>query len=133
MTTISDHGFTILEIIIVLLIVAILATLAMPLYRKQVLQGHRSEGYSTLNAIMQAQERHAIDSGRYTLDLALLGYRNPQPTRSGFYQISASECSDATIEHCVLLVADAVGDQKQDNNGFGGTITLSSLGRKQGW
>lgn len=126
-------GFTLLEMIIAVIVIAILATLAMPLYNAQRLKGNRSEGYATLAEIMQAQERYALENGTYTLDLGSLGYNNPQATPHGFYTIRAGRCGSVALTRCVRLLATARGGQVRDGNGNRGNLSLSSRGRRRGW
>lgn len=126
-------GFTLLEVIITLLVISILATMALPAYTTQLLKGRRSEGYSALNTIMLAQQRHIISNGSYTADLTQLGYTDPYPTPSGFYRVSADSCDQRSVDQCIKLVAHAQGEQKKDRNGLAGSISLDSFGRKQGW
>lgn len=129
----TTEGFSLIELLVSLLIVAILATLAYPGYIRQQLRSNRSEAYSALNNILQAEERFAADHGRYTFDLSKLGYGNPHRTASGNYSISALDCKEQPGNHCVRLTASAQGAQKQDDNGEGGNLSLNSRGMKTGW
>jgi type IV pilus assembly protein PilE len=58
-------GITLIELMIVVAIVGILASIAYPSYREQVLEGRRSEGRSALLALAQAQERFYTINGSY--------------------------------------------------------------------
>lgn len=129
----TRNGFTLLDTILAMVVVAILASLALPVYTDQRLKSRRSEAYAALNHIMQAQERFATEYGYYTTDLTALGYNDPYPTVSGYYRISANDCANNPLQYCVALTANAVGHQQQDNNGWGGNLRITSLGQKQGW
>lgn len=133
MAALRPKGFTLLDAILAMVVVAILASLALPAYTDQRLKSQRSEAYATLNHIMQAQERYAIEYGYYTTDLTELGYDDPHPTTSGHYRISANDCGSDPLQYCVALTAVAVGLQQQDENGWGGNLQITSLGQKRGW
>ena len=51
-----ESGFTLIELMIVVVIVAILAAVAYPSYQNSVQKGRRSDGMAKINEVMQAQE-----------------------------------------------------------------------------
>ncbi len=58
-------GFTLIELMIVVAIVGILATIAYPSYRDSVLKGRRAEARTALLELMQQQERYMTQRGVY--------------------------------------------------------------------
>ncbi|RZM02652.1 MAG: type IV pilin protein, partial [Variovorax sp.] len=58
-------GFTLIELMIVVAIVGILATIAYPSYRESVLKGRRAEARTALLELMQQQERYMTQRGAY--------------------------------------------------------------------
>ena len=65
----QQPGFTLIELMIVVAIIAILASIAYPTYRQQVLEGRRSEGRAALLALAQAQERFFTLNGSYSASI----------------------------------------------------------------
>lgn len=63
------RGFTLLELLAVLLLVGIIAALAVPAYRQHLVRVNRSEAIGTLQAIASAQERFYLRHGRYAGEL----------------------------------------------------------------
>lgn len=61
-----QNGFTLMEVIIVVVIVGILAGLASPLYSKAVERVRISEATKILGAIRDAETRYALEYGVYT-------------------------------------------------------------------
>ncbi len=55
-------------------IVAILAAIALPNYRRHVLHGNREAAESLMLEIASAQERYMVDNRSYAPDTATLGY-----------------------------------------------------------
>ena len=64
------RGVTLLEILVVVLVVGIIASLALPAYRQHLLRVHRTEATTTLYEISSAEERFHLRHGRFTADLS---------------------------------------------------------------
>jgi type IV pilus assembly protein PilA len=75
-TRAPSRGFTLVELMIVVLIVAVLATLAVVGYRKMVLASHVSEATGMVQNIRVAQEEYFSETRQYA---------NVSPTLTTFY------------------------------------------------
>jgi type IV pilus assembly protein PilE len=136
-------GFTLTELMVVLVILGILYSVALPRYSAYSLRANRTDGIATLNEIMQAQERYAADQGTYTTALTDLGLSIDTDVTSadGHYKITATQCDDGStdIALCVYLTAVAQGTQADDTttdddgNDLGGDLFYTSRGEKGGW
>lgn len=62
-------GFTLVELMLVVVIVAVLAMVALPSYQKQVAKGRRADAITALSVIVQAQERWRGNRGAYASSL----------------------------------------------------------------
>ena len=69
-------GFTLMELIIVVIIVAILAAIGLPQFFKVAERGRAAEGVSALGALKNAQIRYAAEHGRTTNSLNDLDYES---------------------------------------------------------
>ena len=58
-------GFTLIELMIVVAIVALLAAVAYPAYTDSVVKGKRGQGRTVLMDLLQQQERYLSQSGSY--------------------------------------------------------------------
>lgn len=65
MTKASPRGFTLIELMIVVAVVAILAAVAYPSYRDSVLKGRRAEGRAALADLLQQEERYMTQNNCY--------------------------------------------------------------------
>lgn len=59
------QGFTLIELMVVVAIVAILASIAYPSYRSSVLKGNRAHGRTALAELLQQQERYMTQRNCY--------------------------------------------------------------------
>ena len=74
-----QHGFTLMELMIVVAIVGILAGVAFPAYKAYVDRAKRSEGKAFLMEIAARQERYYFDNNSYATDARELGYGSTTP------------------------------------------------------
>jgi type IV pilus assembly protein PilE len=73
------RGFTLIELMIAVAIVAILAAIALPSFLESVRKGRRSEAFAALSALQQAQERWRGSKSSYgaLADLAGVSANTP--------------------------------------------------------
>lgn len=59
----SLKGFTLLEVIIVIIIISVLTSLALPRYKKFIQQAYAAEAFSTMGVLKRAAERCILMGG----------------------------------------------------------------------
>ncbi len=89
-----DQGFTLVELIVAMVILATLAAIAIPSYNQYVLKAHRTEAKTALMDAASLEERYFSTSSLYTNNAMQLGYgvAGPPPSvpvGTGYYVISA--------------------------------------------
>jgi type IV pilus assembly protein PilE len=87
-------GFTLIELMVALAIVAILAAIAVPMYTKQVQHSRRVDARTAVLDIAGREERYLSVSSSYTNLPANLGYTAaaafPMTVGSGYYQVNVT-------------------------------------------
>lgn len=115
-----SSGFTLLELVIALAIIAVLALAALPSYETQLIQSRRSDATTALTTFAQKMERYALENGSYsdaTTDL----YQSA--SNQSYYNLSVTSTSNS-----YTLTATPTGIQADDNEC--GNFTLDDLGTR---
>lgn len=68
----NNSGFTLIEVLVVVLIIGILTSVALPQYQKAVEKTRAMQGVQALKDILSAQQVYYETYGRYTHDLSKL-------------------------------------------------------------
>jgi type IV pilus assembly protein PilE len=80
-------GFTLIEVMIAMVVIAILAAVAYPSYQQYLARGYRSAGKQFLLDIAQRQEQYLLDQRQYTAVLGAGGLNMTVPSEvSARYQ-----------------------------------------------
>jgi len=138
-----QRGMTLIEVMIVLAIVLILATLAYPSYAGYVTKSRRIEGQVALLETMQQQERYFMRNNTYaafsasTVEAGEGGTPQFRPWSSASAQRSAYElegraCAGQAVADCIEVRATP-GTAQVDSRFRDpdcGTLTLDSVGRR---
>ena len=109
------HGFTLVELMIVVAIVAILAAIAYPSYAQQVRKGRRVDAKSAMLDLAARQEKYFATNNRYTVSGTALNYGSAFPISlvtgsTTSYTMTVTQ-TDVTN---YLITATPVGDQIYD-------------------
>lgn len=86
-----NRGFTLVELIVAMVILATLAAIAIPSYNQYVLKSHRTEAKTALMDAASLEERYFSSINQYTGNGTQLGYAvaaPPIPVGTGYYVIS---------------------------------------------
>ena len=122
-----QRGLTLVELMVVVAVMAIIATVAYPLYTAQVQKSRRADAKVALETIAMAQERFYTINGFYTDDYTDL-YTGTLATGAGFdWPCTADECDTdrgyytVTLAHTTntqdfTATADNIGSQASDGD-----------------
>ena len=131
------RGFTLIELIVALVIVAILAAIAIPAYSSFVRKGRRTDAKTALLDLASLEERYFSTTNTYSSAASDLGYGSaawPVTVGSGYYQISQptviaavapTSAAPAGTPSSFSVTATAIGDQLKDTDCQSFTVTSS--------
>jgi len=120
-------GFTLIEALITAAILAILAAIAIPSYRDQVLKAHRAEAQVLLLDVAARQEHFYLDHKTYTADMTQLGFSSdPIIAPKGHYAVDSAAGPTGDIGTSFVATATRRGGQTADT--ACGDFTVDSTG-----
>lgn len=79
----KQHGFTLIELMIVVAIIGILAAIAIPAYQDYVRKSRRTDATTALSNIQQLQEKYRANQTGYSGSIGTLLGKSPDCVASG--------------------------------------------------
>lgn len=126
------QGFTLIEVLVVLVIIGILAAIAIPSYQKYVMRAARRQAEATMLNLAQMEERYYTNNYAYYAVNTL----PPTPDPNGWSNFSGDSIGGRkyAIGVTVGTLPDIYSIQASPDNGFVdpecGVLTLTNLGVK---
>jgi type IV pilus assembly protein PilE len=127
----KSGGFTLLELMIVVVIIAMLASFAIPAYQRYAQRARRADGKELLMRVAAAQERYYTNFNRYAgspLTAATsLGLTSTASDR-GYYTIDTANGASGNNQSYVLTVTPVAGGAQAGDRC--GAMTINNTGVK---
>ena len=138
MTKRAAHGFTMIELVITMAVVAILTAIALPAYTQYVQRSHRSDARLALMRAAQWMERYRTEWGTYrnatnlpTLpsDMAVSPAPGNGKTQYSISLVSAATTFTLTATRSTsgMMVTDSCGNLTLTHNGLRGRTGTAPL------
>jgi len=115
-----DEGFTLIEVMIVVAIIAILAAIAIPQLSVYRTKSYNTSAVSDLKNTAIAQEAYYVDNRQYTNNISAL---TTIPYNLSISQGVSVGVSSATNESYLMTAYHSAGNTTYTLSGPGGTIT----------
>lgn len=137
----SERGFTLVELMIVVVVIGVLAAIAYPSYDKYITRARRSDAQQFMTEISSKQVQYLFDARSYAVKIATggLGIIRTKWTCSAtavdvadvcansYYEVTISDLANNATPPSFKITATAIGTQAPDGN-----LTLDSTGAKTG-
>lgn len=120
-------GFTLIELMIVVAVIAILVAVAVPTYQDSVRKSRRGQAQADLVEASQAMERYYTVNGKYTGKTLkeIAGFdQSPRGNGTAYYSLSLQA---DTRSYTVTATPSSGSDQSQDKCG---TMSVDATGKK---
>jgi type IV pilus assembly protein PilE len=117
-------GFTMLELMIVVVIIAVLSALAIPAYSRYAIRAHREDGQEFLLRIANAQERYYATNNHYGI-LGDLGF-STAVSENKYYTVTMTPATASTTQVFTATAIPQNGQQKDDCK----NLTVDNTGKK---
>ena len=102
-------GFTLIELMIVVAVVAILTTLAFPSYTRYMMRMHRTQAQSYLMQIAQCQQQYFLDSRAFASASVLLTLAPVPATVAAQYSVTFGPAAPTTPPTFIASAAPRAG------------------------
>ena len=106
---------TLIELMVVVAIVAILASVALPTWNSQVQKSRRADARNTLILVRVEQEKYRADNGSYASSMSALGLGIYNSTSRDYYNVSI--VSSSATAFVASAAPNANGGQSGDSCG----------------
>jgi type IV pilus assembly protein PilE len=127
----DSRGFTLIELMVVVVIASILVAIAIPSYKSSIRKSRRTDAKTALLDLAGREERFNSTNGSYTNVAANLGYAAlPSVVGGGYYTINvaAPVAGTATTVASFSITATPVVGSDQAKDTACGAFTLTSTG-----
>lgn len=126
-----NHGFTLIELMIVVAVIGILAAIAYPSYVESVRKSNRADAKSTMLQVANQEERYYTENNVYGSIVDIGNVASPVPSQSGRHNITvatANANTTYTITATPVVADPTCGNLTMTNTGVTGNSAGAAAG-----
>ena len=120
-----NRGFTLIELMIAIAVVAILAVIAIPAYTSQMVKGRRSSAEAFLMDVAQREQQYLLDARAYAPNVTTLNTTIPVDVNN-YYQINITPNAVGTPPSFTASATPLPGTAQAGD----ATLTIDNTGAK---
>ena len=127
----NQTGVTLMELLTVIVVIGVLASIAIPSYRRYTMRAQRSDATAALLRIAAAQEKFYLQNNTYTTTVGAGGLNLGSGTSErGWYTLTIAAPTGFTIGTAYLATATAVSGGGQIDDLDCRTFTIRETGER---
>jgi type IV pilus assembly protein PilE len=119
-------GFNLIELLIVVAIIGIIASIALPSYSQYLIRTHRTSAKTAMLDLAQRQQQRFLDTRTYSNSVEVLKYKIPEEVDQ-YYSISIEVEDGATPPSYTITATPKSGTSQSKDP----VLTLDSFGVKE--
>jgi len=101
-------GMTLIELLCVISIIGILASISYPMFAEQAAKGRRASARALMYEVLQHEERFYTENNTYTTDLTALGLPSPLQTDQATHSVTLAVGPTGDLTTSVSITGTAV-------------------------
>ena len=120
----NNRGFTLVELMIVVAVLAIIAAIALPTFFSQIRKSRRSAAESSIQQIALLEERYRADNSGYLTSSSSTWSKlggDPSGTYYNYSATATAATSTAPAYYSITATATSAGGQNKDRDRASGT------------
>ena len=107
-TRLRATGMTLIELLCVIGILGILASISYPMFAEQAAKGRRASARALILEVLQHEERFYTENNTYTTDLTQLGFPDPLETADSTHGVTLAVGPTGDLTTSVAITGTAI-------------------------